>query len=296
MKSAQSPHSGRRAGQAPDVTGISTLVIVLLLALAHLAAGPLPTAAEAAPAAPTWSSRITPLPGGPGFVPRSMKLFYQASWSRWLAAGSVQMSFSSLGGRIEATSETRSKGAVRAIWPYESTTRSRISPATLIPSQMEHVQTERSVRAVYEADYRNGVMRVDSIIEPGGGAAPVRETQTYRLRDIRDLHSALLFLQRADLGPNRTVVLLVQPVDSLYLVSFDVAGREPRKVLNKQWDTIKLNVRIRKVMEDLRLAPFTRMRSASLWLSDDDDRIPLEIEADVFIGFVSVRLVGQSIQ
>ena len=37
MKSAQSPHSGRRAGQAPDVTGISTLVIVLLLALAHLA-------------------------------------------------------------------------------------------------------------------------------------------------------------------------------------------------------------------------------------------------------------------
>jgi hypothetical protein len=295
MKSAQSPHSGRRAGQAPDVTGISTLVIVLLLALAHLAAGPLPTAAEAAPAAPTWSSRITPLPGGPGFVPRSMKLFYQASWSRWLAAGSVQMSFSSRGGRIEATSETRSKGAVRAIWPYESTTRSRISPATLIPSHMEHVQTERSVRAEYEADYRNGVMRVDSIIEPGGGAAPVRETQTYRLPDIRDLHSALLFLQRADLRPNRSIVLLVQPVDSLYLVSFDVAGRESRKVLSTQWDTIKLNVRIRKVMDDLRLAPFTRMRSASLWLSDDDDRIPLEIEADVFIGFVSVRLVGRSI-
>ena len=155
MKSKQSPHAARRAGQAPVVTGVSTLVIVLLLTLAHLAAGPLPTAAEAAPAAQTWSSRITPLPARPGWVPRSMKLFYQASWSRWLAAGSIQMSFSSGGGRIEATSETRSKGAVRAIWPYASTTRSRISPTTLIPSQMEHVQTERGVGAEYEADYRN---------------------------------------------------------------------------------------------------------------------------------------------
>ena len=287
--------AARCLGQILRRASARTLLIVLVFSLDPLLADAQAETVQARIAKPTWVSQITPLPASDGSAPRSIKLFYEGSWSRWVQAGSLQMSFFRSSGSIEATSYMTSRGAVRAIWPFESTTTSQISPRKLIPNHFEHVQTERGASEEYEADYRNGIMRINSIITPGDASKPERESRSYHLEQIRDVHSALLFLQRADLRPNRTVTLLVQPVDSLYLVSLEVAGRERRKVSNKQWNTIKLNVQVRKIRGNLKLAPYTKMRSATLWVSDDHYRIPVEIQTDLFIGFVSVRLVGHSV-
>ena len=58
--------------------------------------------------------------------------------------------------------------------------------------------------------------------------------------------------------------------------------------------TIRLSVGMQKIdRKTLELRPYKKMkRDAMLWLSDDDDRIPVELRAAVFIGDVRAVLTG----
>ncbi|NVZ11346.1 DUF3108 domain-containing protein [Allochromatium humboldtianum] len=269
------------------------LYVALLVVLGISAAFAWFHGATTEAATANWSSRITPLVWRPDAEIRPLNLSYEVSWSQWLRAGSLQIAFDpkpgAQGGLVEARARARSLGPVRVFWPYESSTRAEISRRTLQPSRFEHVKTESGERQTYRATYRNGSMSVESVLRSGDGRDVERETRTHEFGQIRDVLSTLLFLQQIDLSQRRTVTLLVQPLDRLYLVSFRVAGQESRRVFEKTWKTIKLAVEIRRVSDDLELASYTKMRSATLWLSDDH-RIPVEIQADLQVGFVSMRL------
>ena len=36
------------------------------------------------------------------------------------------------------------------------------------------------------------------------------------------------------------------------------------------------------------------MKKATIWLSDDDFRLPLEVQADIFVGFISARMTERA--
>ena len=48
-----------------------------------------------------------------------------------------------------------------------------------------------------------------------------------------------------------------------------------------------------KIMKDLSLKPYKKMKTSTLWISDDEDRIPLELRVDAFIGDVRMTLTEQ---
>ena len=87
------------------------------------------------------------------------------------------------------------------------------------------------------------------------------------------------------------ITRVVQPFDRPYLVTFSVAGREKRKVRGTAHDTIKLDVKIRKIdRKTLALGSFKKMRKATIWVSDDAWRLPVEAHADIFVGFISAAI------
>jgi hypothetical protein len=59
----------------------------------------------------------------------------------------------------------------------------------------------------------------------------------------------------------------------------------------KDCDTIRLGVKIRKINKDLTLKDYKKLKAATLWVSEDEYRLPLEIRADIFIGYVAATLV-----
>ena len=58
---------------------------------------------------------------------------------------------------------------------------------------------------------------------------------------------------------------------------------------------IKLDVKLQKIDKDtMHLKSYKKLKKATLWISDDADRIMVELRSEVFIGDVRAVLIKQS--
>ncbi|MDA8634751.1 DUF3108 domain-containing protein, partial [Verrucomicrobiales bacterium] len=64
--------------------------------------------------------------------------------------------------------------------------------------------------------------------------------------------------------------------------------KESRKIKGKNYKTIKLAAHIGKINSDLSLKHYDKI---TLWIADDEYRLPLELQSEISLGFVSARLV-----
>jgi hypothetical protein len=56
------------------------------------------------------------------------------------------------------------------------------------------------------------------------------------------------------------------------------------------YNAIKLDLRLKRIGKHLELEPHKKFRRATIWVSDDAERLILRIEAQVFVGTVFVEL------
>jgi hypothetical protein len=56
------------------------------------------------------------------------------------------------------------------------------------------------------------------------------------------------------------------------------------------YNAIKVNLELHRLGKNLELEPHRKFRRAAAWISDDANRIPLRIEAQIFIGTVFAEL------
>ena len=213
--------------------------LCLLLALGTLSARPVADGAGTGANRPAWQLQTTPLRPRPASELEPVKLRYEASWSHWLRAGSIDIEFRPRKDQpapwVQANARAKSLGAVRALWTYDSNTSAQTSYEDLIPRRFQHVQTENGVSAEYNAQYLNGRMRVDWTVIPKDGEGAERKTLSHDVDGIRDVLSTLLYLQRTQFADNHGIVLLVQPSERLYRVTFRVLGRESHEVIDSAW-------------------------------------------------------------
>jgi hypothetical protein len=87
--------------------------------------------------------------------------------------------------------------------------------------------------------------------------------------------------------------MVVTPFNCPYLTELRVMGRESRRIKGKVYDTIRLDVRVGKINTDLSIKTYDRIKQTSLWVSDDEYRLPLELQSQISVGFVSARLTHQ---
>jgi Protein of unknown function (DUF3108) len=83
---------------------------------------------------------------------------------------------------------------------------------------------------------------------------------------------------------------VVYPATNAYLATATVLGREKISVRSGGYKAIKIDLQLKKVAKDLQLEPHRKFRRATIWVSDDADRIVLRIEAQVFVGTVFAEL------
>jgi len=101
-----------------------------------------------------------------------------------------------------------------------------------------------------------------------------------------DLYSSILYIGSQPLANNDKINLVIYPFDEPYLAMVSVLGRERHKGHN----CIKLDLKMKKIRSDLSLKEYEKMKSTTMWITDNTDRVMVELRSEVFIGDVRATL------
>lgn len=258
-----------------------SLALVTLAAI-HLAA-----------AEPAWKNELSPPAPGPWPALPPCALDFQMSWKGMLDAGRLRIEFApkdaAKRGSLVVRSSAASTGPAAVLFPYQSHFWSELNPASLRPKFFHAVETNRSETVTtttrHFADRVEAVEITKALHEKSD---PKRSERVFHHRPVFDIFSAMLHVRSCKLETGDRITLVIQPFNSPYLLRVKVLGRE----IHNERKTIRLSVGMRKIdRKTLELRPYKKLkRDATLWLSDDKDRIPLELRAAVFIGDIRAVL------
>ena len=270
MDSNQYRRSRTKRWKAPSI-GFTALLSLALVGIGQ--------------AAPSWESTLTKDP--PGNFPelRPVRTTYYFGWSGF-TAGVGDMHFtktSDKGFQLEATGRTI--GLVRAWWKLDASYRGLANAETLRPIESKQTEIYRRKKLVTDLTFTDtGVTRART---EGTNA---KTTKPFNFPGLFDLHSALLYLRSQPLNDHSTYRIVVYPATSAYLATITVLNRERVTVRAGTYNAIKIDLQLKRVGKNLELEPHRKFRRATVWISDDANRIPLRIEAQIFVGTVFAEL------
>jgi hypothetical protein len=247
-----------------------------------------------AAAAPAWQAELTSPAPGLFVLPSSSVLEYQISWKGMVQAGTVRIDLAPADakkpGRYVVRSNSASTGAAALLFAYQSTFWSEIDPATLRPRYFQALETdaeESETTTVRHFSNRAESQQITRTLKSGVSKTTDR---SLRFSPLFDIFSAMLHVRSQKLEDGDRINLALLPFDTPYLLRVKVDGRE----IHQGRAAIRLTVGMRKIDRNtLELKPYKKLkRDATLWLSDDADRIPIELRAAVFIGDVRATLAA----
>lgn len=177
---------------------------------------------------------------------------------------------------------------VRALWKFDTHHRSLADATTLRPISMHQVDDLRGKTATTDVTFsRDSLERIRTDTK----SKKIPKPKTFSFDGgIFDMHSALLYLRSQPLREGDVYRLVVYPATTAYLTTLTVAGRETTTVGAGTYPAIKIDVRLNKIGKKRALEPHKKFRRASVWVSDDHDRLLLRVEASIFVGKVFTEL------
>ena len=236
-------------------------------------------------ATPSWESTLTKDP--PGNFPelRPVRISYNFGWSGFTAAVG-EMHFTKTGDKrfqLEATGRTT--GLVRAWWKLDASYRGLVNAETLRPIESKQIENYRRKKLVTDLSFTDsGVTRTRT------EGTSVKAAKPFNFPGLFDLHGALLYLRSQPLNDHGVYRVVVYPATSAYLATVTVLGRERVSVRAGTFNAIKVDLQLKRLGKKLELEPHRKFRRATVWISDDVNRIPLRIEAQIFVGTVFAEL------
>lgn len=270
---------------APRVMILRTFVLV------SLAACPFAPAAD-----PAWKQELTSSAPGPHPQLAPGVLDLRVSWKGILNSGRLRMEFAPKDakkpGALVVRSSATSLGAAAAFFPYQGESWSELDPVTFRPRFFHAVESDKTETITTTSHYSPNSVACREITSPKGKGKSAGKTsdRTFTFTPIFDVFSAILHVRSQKLAEGDRINLVIHPFNNPYLLRIKVLGRE--KHLDRK--TIRLSVAMRKIdRKTLELKPYKKIKSdATLWLSDDADRIPVELRAAVFIGDIRATLAS----
>lgn len=269
---------------------MKSLFRLLLLTLAL----PLSSHAQATGTA-AWKGSVTKTPLG-SFPPLTpCRIVYDLSWNNLVSAGTAKIRFQERDGRWVARAEAGTNGWARSLWRYDCTMASVLDSTVLRSLYMEHSETDSAETVSYRVQFRDSDVLTEAKVSPKKGALSLKYTRC-PYAPVDDLQSAILYLRSQPLAVGDVITRVIQPFDRPYLGTFTVMARESRKVEGKVYPTIRLDVKIRKLHPtSLELASYKKMKTATIWVSDDTWRLPVEMHASIWVGFISATLTKREL-
>lgn len=245
-------------------------------------------------AATAWKAELTSTKPGlhPSISPS--KLDFSLSWKGMVKAGTLRIEFAPAGvnkpGSFVTKSSASSQGAAAVLFPYKHSYWSEIHPTTLATKFFNATEDDAKESVVTTNRYDSGSVAAKEVTTNLMGGAVATEAYKFPFDSANDLFPAILFIrsQKLDVGEEYTLLLL--PFKSPYLLKVRVDAKE--KHLGQ--DTIRMSFAMRKIDRNTHeLTPYKKLKKpVTLWLSDDADRVILELRAAVYIGDVRAVLTG----
>ncbi|MDB4265348.1 DUF3108 domain-containing protein [bacterium] len=252
---------------------------ILLLSLALL----LPASAD-----PAWLKEVNIPQNDPLLPITPTKLSYSMTWNGRLKAGSFEILFGEKDPRYPKHFLVRafggSTGWAHALFPYQFNYTSFLNPKTFRPIMFVGTETEKKEIDTLSFTFNSKGVKGTKTSDKNGVIKTKHRSFAYP--HSLDLFSGLLQIRSMPLNVGDTIVMPFHPVSSPYLAKIKVLGRETH--LGRA--CIKVNVGLQKIDDDLSLKHYKKLKSATVWLSDDKWRVPVEISAKVFVGDVRVFL------
>ena len=256
----------------------ATIAISLSAALASLSGAAAPL---------DWKKTVTTLPRGDFPDPRPLVATYDFGWSG-LVAATADFQFDRADGRLELQGTGQTVGLVRALWRLDVRHRSLALAATLRPIQLHQIIETRKKTVTDDVVFKsNGVERIHTDSKSKQKSKP--KTFTFP-GGVFDMHSALLYLRSQPLREGDVYRVVVYPATSPYLATLTVSGHSSITVAAGIYPAIKIDVALNKIGKGGDLEPHKKFRHASVWVSDDSDRMLLRVEASIFVGTVFAEL------
>jgi len=210
---------------------------------------------------------------------------YGFGWSGFPCATAEIRLNKSGGDRLQLDVTARTTGLVRALWKFDATHISMVAAATLHPISVRQMENDRGKKILTELSFApTGV--VSKVTETPGQGTKIRR---FDFPHLFDLQSALLYLRSQSLQERSVQRIVVYSETAPYLATVTVLGRERVTVPAGTYNAIKFDLQLNRI-KDGQLQPHRKFRRANAWLSDDQDRLFLKIDAQVFIGSVFCEL------
>lgn len=238
-------------------------------------------------AAPDWQSTITTEPPG-SFPPlRPLRANYRFGWSGFTAASGDLHFTGPSGNRFQVDGTARTIGFVRALWKMDATYHASANASTLGPIEMKQTETYRRKKMTTQLSFTSsGVTRSRT----EGADPPTTKTKQFSFPNLLDLHSTVLYLRSQPLKQGSVYRVVVYAATTPYLATLTVGGREKISVHAGTYDAIKIDLKLQKIGKNLGLEPHRKFRRATIWVSNDADRLMVRVEAQIFVGTVFAEL------
>jgi len=235
-----------------------------------------------------WQATLSKEPAGNFPQLRPLRASYRFGWSGLTAAtGDIHFTKPSPD-KFELEGTGHTAGLVRALWKLDVAQRAVANAQTLAPIEMQQTENYRSKKITTHLAFTNtGVTRTRT---EGEGAAAKTTTRDFQLPNLFDLHSAALYLRSQPLKQGSVYRLAVYPATNAYLAIIKVIGRDKISVHAGTYNAIKLDLQLKRIGKHLELEPHKKFRRATIWVSDDAERLILRIEAQIFVGTVFAEL------
>jgi hypothetical protein len=250
-----------------------------------------------ATAAPAWKGEISSPALGTHPPLKPVALDFQLSWKGLIHSGKVRMEFGSPASQkpnaFTITANGGSQGAAAAIYPFQFQFRSDLNPTNLRPRSFHAVETDAKETETTSVRYLNDRTESHRVTRELTTGKETTKIETFAHAPVFDIFSAMLHIRSQKLAPGDSITLVIQPFNNPYLLRVKCIGRE----IHNEQKTIRLTVGMQKIDRKTgELRAYKKLKKdATLWLSDDSDRVPVEIRAAAFIGDVRATLVQRQL-
>ena len=235
-----------------------------------------------------WRETLTPIQPGPFAPPRAQTLRYKFGWGT-VAAAQADFDFSKTkSGQLKLAVTAKTIGFARTLWRMDLQHLALCDPATLRPVSLLQTETYKAKTLIAKVDFAPDQVLRWNESKPPGSTPP--KWRRFKCADVFDIQSALLFTRSQPMKTGDVYRLVVFPARDAYLAEIEVAGRERLAVGGKEYDAIKCALRLQGITKQLALEPHAKFKRASIWVSDDRDRLLLKVQAEVFVGSVWTEL------
>jgi hypothetical protein len=238
-----------------------------------------------------WREELRPEKAGRAVELRSFAARFVFGWSN-VPAGEAEVEFRTVGrDRYAVEAKGGTTGWVRSLWQLDATYEGTGGDRNLLTDRFSQREIYRRHRIELDAEFSPESARRKRQRRPSHEENAWR---TYKLPGMRDVFATMLFVRSQPLRKGDEVVLVCFPGDTPYLVRVRSQGREKVSWQEKEIAAIRLDLRLQRIEgrgeNKGELSDHRRFRRATIWLADDEYRLPLRAEVSVFVGFVYAEL------